>query len=293
MQFTCELCGSTSNSGLASFQEKLWREGHTCVRRKRSVDAELAERIAAARSFKRIPLPEPSTPAETVEWHDSSFDRWGAPTQRQVVAKSWGGGNCLKACIASILGAEISRVPEPADDWSTEAQGWLSRYSERLAKQTGYRLDKLPPTVCPPRNPINSGSPPFARTATPIIASSVVTTSSFTIRPASIKAACRWIDWSMDCSSCRPGASCQCSACTAEATSRHERGRRGLTWHHDQHSASTPGKGCVHGRCSETATAVGIAVRPRSFPFIILFVPRTADAMSFRTWPPCATAAIA
>lgn len=153
MQFTCELCGSTSNSGLASFQEKLWREGHTCVRRKRSVDAELAERIAAARSFKRIPLPEPSTPAETVEWHDSSFDRWGAPTQRQVVAKSWGGGNCLKACIASILGAEISRVPEPADDWSTEAQGWLSRYSERLAKQTGYRLDKLPPTVCPPRNP--------------------------------------------------------------------------------------------------------------------------------------------
>jgi len=69
------------------------------------------------------------------------------------VAKSWGGGNCLKGCIASILGAEISRVPDPADDWSTEAQGWLSRYSERLARETGFRLEKLPPTVCPPRNP--------------------------------------------------------------------------------------------------------------------------------------------
>jgi len=146
MQFSCELCGSTSKSGLASFQEKLWREGHTCVRRKRTVDAELAELQMRAKRFKPIPLP--STPAETAKWHDSSFDRWGAPAQRQVVAKSWGGGNCLKGCIASILGAAIERVPEPADDWS---EGWLGRYNDRLAKSIGYRLEKLPPTVCPPK----------------------------------------------------------------------------------------------------------------------------------------------
>jgi hypothetical protein len=69
------------------------------------------------------------------------------------VARAWGGGNCLRGCIASILGAEISRIPEPADDWPEEAQGWLDRYSRRLAKQIGYRLDQLPPTVCPPKNP--------------------------------------------------------------------------------------------------------------------------------------------
>jgi hypothetical protein len=93
-----------------------------------------------------------STPAETVEWHDASFNAWGAPAQRQVVAKAWGGGNCLKGCIASMLGADISRVPEPADDWSERAGGWLDRYSQRLAKQTGYRLEKLPAGACPPRS---------------------------------------------------------------------------------------------------------------------------------------------
>src|SRR4026209_2137227 len=65
-------------------------------------------------------------PAEPVEWRDSSVDRWGAPAQRQVVARAWGGGNCLKACIASILGAAIDRVPDPSDF----SEDWLDRYSQ-------------------------------------------------------------------------------------------------------------------------------------------------------------------
>jgi hypothetical protein len=110
----------------------------------------LARQLGNEKSIQQIirEVRGPELPAEPVEWRDSSVDRWGAPAQRQVVARAWGGGNCLKACIASILGAAIDRVPDPSDF----SEDWLDRYSQRLAAQTGYRLDKIPAHACPPRS---------------------------------------------------------------------------------------------------------------------------------------------
>ena len=147
-------CGKTSPGFDSKQKSRDWLASHHrtegCVSRSTARalldDVEFKARLASARRFKKIPLP--STPAETVEWHDSSFDAWGAPAQRQVVAKAWGGGNCLKGCIASILGAAIDRVPDPSDF----SEDWLDRYSQRLATQTGYRLEQLPAHACPPRS---------------------------------------------------------------------------------------------------------------------------------------------
>ena len=151
-------CGAKSPSFGSKRESRDWLASHHrregCVSRSAARallnDVEFKARLASARRFKRIPLPEPSTPTETVEWHDSSFNAWGAPAQRQVVAKAWGGGNCLKACIASILGASIERVSDPGTFGF--ASDWLERYSEQLAKQIGYRLEKLPAPACPPRS---------------------------------------------------------------------------------------------------------------------------------------------
>jgi hypothetical protein len=150
---TCR-CGAKSPSFDSKRKSRDWLASHHrregCVSRSTARalldDVEFKARLASARRFKKIPLP--STPTATVEWHDSSFNAWGAPAQRQVVAKAWGGGNCLKGCIASILGAAIDRVPDPSDF----SEDWLDRYSQRLAAQTGYRLDKIPAHACPPRS---------------------------------------------------------------------------------------------------------------------------------------------
>jgi len=146
-------CGAKGPSFGSKRESRDWLASHHrregCVGRSAArallADAELAELRTRVRRFRPIPLPSTST--ETVEWHDSSVNAWGAPAQRQVVARAWGGGNCLKACIASILGAAIDRVPDPSD-WS---EGWLGRYNDRLAKSIAYRLEQLPPTVCPPK----------------------------------------------------------------------------------------------------------------------------------------------
>jgi len=63
------------------------------------------------------------------------------------------GGNCLRACIASIVGAPIDHVPDPTVEYSETLVDWFSRYDARLRKESGYRLERFPVSVCPPRNP--------------------------------------------------------------------------------------------------------------------------------------------
>lgn len=120
-----------------------------CIRRRVNKDEQEARERAEA--LARAPHPRSlSAP----QWHDSSSgNRWGARPRNQVVPRTWGGGNCLKGCIASILSAPIERVPDPSREFNSNPEGWLGRYSQRLAKQTGYRLDKLPASICPPKNP--------------------------------------------------------------------------------------------------------------------------------------------
>lgn len=56
----------------------------------------------------------------------------------------------MKACIATILGVDHKRVPDPSRDFNT---GWFDRYNKRVETATGYRLDKISRNICPPGNP--------------------------------------------------------------------------------------------------------------------------------------------
>jgi hypothetical protein len=88
------------------------------------------------------------------EWKDASqADPWGRPPRgNQLLARQWGGGNCLRGCIASLLNAEIAKVPDPDTSYVAKAD-WHDHYNKRLAKATGHRLDFLPASLCPPRDP--------------------------------------------------------------------------------------------------------------------------------------------
>jgi len=114
-----------------------------------AADADLDEMHAYVRQLK--PIPAPSSDARST-WVDTAHaDPWGAPPRGpQVLARTWAGGNCFRACVGSLLGAAIEKVPDPeAFGWT---RGWLGRYSETLAKQTGYRFEQLTAACCPPRN---------------------------------------------------------------------------------------------------------------------------------------------
>jgi hypothetical protein len=65
--------------------------------------------------------------------------------------RAWSDGQCLQACIASILGADVARIPDPTASYNAKAD-WHEHYNTRLAKATGFRLSFLPPSLCPPRN---------------------------------------------------------------------------------------------------------------------------------------------
>jgi hypothetical protein len=109
-----------------------------------------AEALAKAATYKPIPVP----PNPGNGWKDSSrADPWGRPPRGpQLLAKTWGGGNCLKGCIASLLNADIAKVPDPDSSYKAEAD-WHDHYNKRLEKATGHRLDFLPASLCPPRDP--------------------------------------------------------------------------------------------------------------------------------------------
>lgn len=92
--------------------------------------------------------------APSGEWKDASqADPWGRPPRgNQLLAKQWGGGNCLWACIASLLNAEVSKIPDPVSSYDADPD-WHDHYNTRLEKATGHRLEFLPASLCPPRNP--------------------------------------------------------------------------------------------------------------------------------------------
>jgi hypothetical protein len=152
---SCGNCGAEHLVGDGVEGARRWFKAHRreecAVRGAASTATRMpdAELLAKAKRLRPIPVP---AAAPSGKWNDASFDRWGA-RRKTGVPRAWQGGNCLKGCIASILGVEISRVPEPAESWSEGARGWLDRYGERLVKATGCRLERLPPHACPPRNP--------------------------------------------------------------------------------------------------------------------------------------------
>jgi hypothetical protein len=112
----------------------------------RNDDLEAA--LAQARKYEPIPVWREST-----EWVDSSsVHPWGAPPKRSPLLKTWTRGNCLKACISSLLAADVSEVPDPTSEFH-ELDGWLERYNDRLREATGCRLERLPRSLCPPRKP--------------------------------------------------------------------------------------------------------------------------------------------
>jgi hypothetical protein len=81
-------------------------------------------------------------------WQDASRDAWGRQRAESV---HWKGGNCLKACIATMLGTrEIMGVPDPTIEYC-ERDDWLGPYNDRLSKACGVRLESHEPRACPPR----------------------------------------------------------------------------------------------------------------------------------------------
>jgi hypothetical protein len=117
---------------------------------RRETLARATEALANARKYKPIPVPASSGNG----WKDSSNENpWGArPRGNQLLAKTWGGGNCLKGCIASLLNASIANVPDPESSYAAK-DDWHDHYNKRLEKATGHRLDFLPASLCPPRDP--------------------------------------------------------------------------------------------------------------------------------------------
>jgi len=152
------LCGQTSPGFGSKRESKAWHTRHVreeCVVRRsataraRPLVAELAELRARAKHFKPIPVaPSPGK----WQWKDSLHsDPWGAPPSgNQLLSKAWTGGQCLQACIGSVLNADVRKVPDPEISYDA-GDDWHDHYNARLAKATGHRLDFLPPTVCPPK----------------------------------------------------------------------------------------------------------------------------------------------
>jgi hypothetical protein len=106
---------------------------------------------AQVRAFEPIPVYE-EVPAK--DWQDTAqADAWGArPRGHQVLSRTWAGGNCLKACIASLLDAPIKRIPDPTVEYNEGLPGWFERYDKRLQAEISHRLERLPRSLCPPKN---------------------------------------------------------------------------------------------------------------------------------------------
>jgi hypothetical protein len=115
------------------------------VGRARIDDAELAREIARIRPLKPTPVGAASNGPV-----DASVDQCGA--RRNGLARQWSNGQSLQASIASILGADLAKVPNPEISYAAR-DDWHDHYSERLRAATGYVLEVLPEHAFPPRNP--------------------------------------------------------------------------------------------------------------------------------------------
>jgi hypothetical protein len=109
------------------------------------------ELLARAERFKPLPVYREVPPKD---WQDNSRDRWGAGAPaRGPLGKQWRGGNCLRSCVASLLNMDIAKVPDPSGIYNRGPGPWFDEYNQQVADKTGFRLERLPKTVCPPRNP--------------------------------------------------------------------------------------------------------------------------------------------
>jgi hypothetical protein len=108
-----------------------------------------AELLARARRFTPIALPADAAHPGNGKPKDISVDVWGG--RRKGLPRQWTGAQCLQSCIASLLGADLARVPNPEASYAAR-DNWHDHFNERLAKQVGHRLEFLPVHMCPPRN---------------------------------------------------------------------------------------------------------------------------------------------
>lgn len=152
MTFRCESCGATSNSGLASFQEKHWRAGHEaeCPGMREPVDwRKVDELVARARKLRPLNpnMNSRSAFAGSGEPKRVDVDNWGRSLGGGV---RWTGTNCLRASIANLLGAtDLEKVPDPTELFASHGDDWLDAYSDEVATATGYRIVEEPAVVCP------------------------------------------------------------------------------------------------------------------------------------------------
>ena len=108
--------------------------------------AEVDELVARARAHKPIPRASGSALVVRGEPKRVDVDSWGRSSGGGV---RWTGTNCLRACLANLLGAtKHDRVPDPTPLFTSSGEAWLRDYSDQLAKQTGYRIVEEPPVVC-------------------------------------------------------------------------------------------------------------------------------------------------
>lgn len=157
-RFQCR-CGRTSPGFDSKQRSKAWHRRHVrdeCVIRRSATTStrpdldELAELTARARGrFKLIRADR----RLKWDWQDSLHsDPWGAPPRgNQLLKKAWSNGHCLQACVASLLNADVSKVPDPQISYDA-GPDWHAHYNARLEKATGHRLDFLPASTCPPTN---------------------------------------------------------------------------------------------------------------------------------------------
>jgi hypothetical protein len=111
-----------------------------------------ADEALAAHSSKQTkqPLAEPEPPY-LPDWEDVSSDRWGSRQQNQPLHRTYAGGNCLKACVASIIGCDIAKVPDPTLHEYAKSGPWFEAYNKRVRKATGHTLEELPKVCLPPQ----------------------------------------------------------------------------------------------------------------------------------------------
>ena len=148
---TCH-CGAKSPRFSSREERRRWvaRHRELCPRRAARARASLDWReidalLARARAHKPIPRASGSALLTRSEPTRVDVDSWGRSSGG---GPRWVGTNCLRACLAYLLGAgDIKHVPDPTPLF-TSSEDWLTDYSALLAERTGYRIVEEPAVVC-------------------------------------------------------------------------------------------------------------------------------------------------
>jgi hypothetical protein len=152
---TCTVCGNLfapswgrDVCGVCEFSGHMPRQAPKPAAPKKRNQIDYDALFAQARKHKPIPVPVyREVPAK--DWQDNSRDRRGAPA-RGPLGKQWAGGCCIRAAIASLLNMHIAKVPDPSRLYNRGGP-WFDEYNQQVADEIGYRLERLPASMCPPR----------------------------------------------------------------------------------------------------------------------------------------------